>query len=266
MFGRIFCSLDEQKGIALGATYRNLIQAEEFTQYIEEAERNEIREMLKNTRFLAIVSDRFTDSSVKEEELVYVRWSDEGKIESKLVGIKSVEKADATHITSAIRDIMESVCEEWESKLVALATDNAAVMVGAKSGVVSQLKGDQAYIICIHCMAHRQELALLNAIKSHVIFQRVEEFLSGLYTFYHTSPLNRANLINSFQALGHKPLVPTRIGGTRWIGHLLRALDHFLWGFQGIVQHLEQVVALSIYQNECVSVTVPVGVLSDKRF
>lgn len=266
MFGMIVCSLDEQKDIALGATYRNKTQAKEFTQYIAEAERNEIREMLKNTRFLSIMSDGSTDSSVKEEELVYVRWSHKGKIERKFVGIKSVEKAEAAHITSAIRDIMEGVCEEWESKLVALATDGAAVMVGAKSGVVSRLKGNRAYIIRIHCMAHRQELAFMDAINSHVMFQRVEEFLSGLYTFYHTSPLNRANLVNSFQALGHKPLVPTRIGGIRWVGHLLRSLDHFLRGFQGIVQHLEQVVALLIYQKECVTVTVLVRVLSDKCF
>ena len=55
MFGMIFCSLDEQKGIALGATYRNKTQAKEFTQYIAEAERDEIREMLKKTRFLSHV-------------------------------------------------------------------------------------------------------------------------------------------------------------------------------------------------------------------
>ena len=228
--------------MSLGATYRNKTQAKEFTEYIAEAERNKIREMLKSTRFLSIMSDGSTDSAVKEEELVYIRWSHKGKIESKFVGIKSVQKADAAHITNAIKAIMESVCNDWENKMVALATDGAAVMVGAKSGVVSRLKGDRAYIVGIHCMAHRQELAFRDAIKSHAMFQRVEEFLSGLYTFYHTSPLNRANLVNSFQALGHKPLVPTRIGGTRWVGHLLRALDHFLRGFQGIVQHLEQVV------------------------
>ncbi|KAK7944843.1 hypothetical protein WMY93_000571 [Mugilogobius chulae] len=49
------------------------------------------------------------------------------------------------------------------------------------------------------------------------------------------------NLMNSFQALGHMRLVPTRIGGTRWVGHLLRALDHFLRGYQGLVLHLEQI-------------------------
>lgn len=44
------------------------------------------------------MSDRSTDSSVKEEELVYVRFCHKGKIESKFVGIKTVEKA---HISNA---------------------------------------------------------------------------------------------------------------------------------------------------------------------
>lgn len=131
--------------------------------------------------------------------------------------------------------------------MVALGTDGAAVMTGAKDGVVIQLKGDKTYIIGIHCMVHHLELTFSDAIQSNVMFQKVEDLLSGLYTFYHTSPLNRANLVNSFQALGHTPLVPTRIGGTRWVGHLLHALDHFLRGYQGLVQHLEQVVALDCY-------------------
>ncbi len=43
----------------------------------------------------------------------------------------------------------------------------------------------------------------------------------GLYTFYHTSPQNRAK--TRFNELALTPLMPTRIGGTRWLVHLLRA-------------------------------------------
>lgn len=68
-----------------------------------------------------------------------------------------------------------------------------------------------------------------------------------VYVRFHTSTLNRANLGNSFQALGCTPLVPTRIGGTQWVGHLLRDLDHFLQGYQGLVQHLDQVMTLDCY-------------------
>uniref|UniRef100_A0A1A8B7D6 Uncharacterized protein n=1 Tax=Nothobranchius furzeri TaxID=105023 RepID=A0A1A8B7D6_NOTFU len=35
--------------------------------------------------------------------------------------------------------------------------------------------------------------------------------------------------------------MPTRTAGTRWVSHLLTALDHFLRGYSAIVQHLEQI-------------------------
>ncbi|MEQ2186579.1 hypothetical protein GOODEAATRI_030092 [Goodea atripinnis] len=42
------------------------------------------------------------------------------------------------------------------------------------------------------------------------------------------------------------PLVPTRIGGTRWVGHL----DHFLRGYQGLFLYREQVVVLDCYAKK----------------
>ena len=42
-----------------------------------------------------------------------------------------------------------------------------------------------------------------------------------------------ANLKGSFKSLEEKVHLPTRIGGTRWIGHLLRALEKKLSGLQG---------------------------------
>lgn len=92
-------------------------------------------------------------------------------------------------------------------------------MTRTKNGVVSWLKGDRAYVSSIQCMAHHLELTFSHAIQPNMMFQKVD-LLSGLYTFYHTNPLNRANLVNSFQALGHTPLVRTRISGNRRGGHL----------------------------------------------
>ena len=64
--------------------------------------------------------------------------------------------------------------------------------------------------------------------------------LMGLYYFYHNSPLNISNMKNS-KILGIKPKMPTRVGGTRWIGHILLALTNFFHSYKAIVQHLEQV-------------------------
>ena len=66
--------------------------------------------------------------------------------------------------------------------------------------------------------------------------------LSGLYYFYRNSALNRTNLKNAYRFLGIKTLLPTRANGTRWVGHVKRALDHFLLGYKAFRLHLEQLV------------------------
>ncbi|KAK0135054.1 Zinc finger protein 862 [Merluccius polli] len=235
------CNLDEKKGLKVGKTYRNEVECRLFTKYIAKAEQIKLREELEETKFCSILSDGSTDTAVKEEELVYVRFCTKGNVNVKFIGIEAVEKADSANITQAIKNQMDAACKGWEGKLVACVTDGAAVMSGGKSGVVTRLKGDKTYVIGVHCMAHRLELSFSDAIKESAMFRRMDELLGGLYSFYHKSPLNRANLIKSYATLKAKPLMPTRIGGTRWVGHLLRALDHYLRGYPAIVLHLEQI-------------------------
>lgn len=96
---------------------------------------------------IGIMTDGLTDSSVKEGEMVYDRTCVAGTVETAFVGITAVQKADAENITTAIKGIMESVHCDWEDKVVTISTDCAAVMVGARSGVVSCLKEKTPYIV-----------------------------------------------------------------------------------------------------------------------
>lgn len=235
--------MDEQKGLVIGKTYQNKKQARVFMHYIAEVARRDLKNKIENLKCLAIMSDGSTDSAVMEEELLYTRVSQAGNVEVHFVGIQAVEKPNAENITAAIIRMMREVCEDesWQKKLVACATDGAAVMTGSRSGVVSRLRGDKSYILGVHCIAHRLELAFKDAVKSSPQCKKLDDLLSSLYVFYHKSPLNRANLKNSFKVLGMKPLIPTRVGGTRWLAHLFRALDHFLRGYRGLIQHFEQV-------------------------
>ena len=47
--------------------------------------------------------------------------------------------------------------------------------------------------------------------------------------------------INIWQALDKPSVMPLRIGGTRWVSHLLRAIENLWKSYQAVVQHLEQV-------------------------
>lgn len=71
--------MDERKGLKVGSTYRNSNSAKEFMFHIAEAKRQKLKDTLATTEFLSVMSDSSTDSAVLEEELVYVRWQQQGR-------------------------------------------------------------------------------------------------------------------------------------------------------------------------------------------
>ncbi|XP_032364193.1 zinc finger protein 862 [Etheostoma spectabile] len=237
----MYFSVGRKKGLKIGETYTNDYQAKEFIHYIAEDERRKMRARLSDGKFISVMSDGSLDSAVMEEEMVYVRSASEGKAKVDFVGVKAVSKPDATNIAEAVCSIMESgVSTDWKNKLVAITTDGASVMTGVNNGVVAKLRADRPSVLGIHCMAHKLELAFSDGIRKNVMARKVEDLLSGLYTLYHKSGVNRASLKQHFRELHMKALMPTRVGGTRWLPHLFKALDHFLRGYAGIVRHLEK--------------------------
>ena len=141
----------------------------------------------------------------------------------------------------AITNILGMKPEELWLKLVGFASDGAAVMRGVRNGVVQKLKANQPKLQAVHCIAHRLELAIKAAIKASTIYDKLQKLLLELYLFYHQSTLNRGLLRTAAAALGVKKFIPTRTGGTRWIGHTKIALENLFSGYPAIVQHLLEV-------------------------
>lgn len=63
--------------------------------------------------------------------------------------------------------------------------------------------------------------------------------LLGLYYLYRKSPKLKNGLKDSFESLHQKQILPTRVGGTRWVPHLYKAIVGFFKGYQAIRHHLE---------------------------
>ena len=215
--------------------------------------RLEMVEQLKQAKYLTLLSDGTTDSSVSEQEIIYVRYCTEGNIKVQFLGLQQVERANAEGITQAIMETVEQQGdmsrEEWTRKLVGFGSDGASVMVGKKGGVAAHLKKLQPCLQSVHCYAHRLELAFKDAMKTIPIYIRVNDLLQGLYKFYHQSSLARSMLRESFAHLNLKMVVPTRIGGTRWLPHTLRALTNLWSGYPAIVEHMQQVMAAPSSHN-----------------
>ncbi|PIK60679.1 putative sperm flagellar protein 2-like [Apostichopus japonicus] len=225
------CELDKKKGLDVGNSYQNDKSAAVFTSYIANEEANKLKSQLGEAKFFSVLVDGSTDTSVKEVELSYVRYSICGEVYVRFLAIKSLERANAEiifkqAILGTLQTCWDLDVEEVASKLVGFCSDGASVMTGIRTGVSARLKEIQPLTQTIHCMAHRLELSLKDSIKGKLEYVgNMVEHVKHVYLFYHQSALNRANLETACNDAGVKYQVPSKATGTRWVAHLQHALE-----------------------------------------
>ena len=114
-------------------------------------------------------------------------------------------------------------------------------MVGKNNGVIALLRHIQSAVQGVHCAAHRMELAYKDVMRKQPLHLKIEGPMTGLYLFYKKSPLNRSMLLRTYNTLNLPLLLPTRVGGTRWIPHMSPGLDVIIRGYEWMTTHLSQV-------------------------
>ena len=96
------CSLQERNGVNTGKSYMNDKQAATFTHYIAETVKKDFANKLWQAKMFSVLNDSSTDISVTDEELVYVRYLEDGRPITKFLSIQALGKADTVGIVAAI--------------------------------------------------------------------------------------------------------------------------------------------------------------------
>ena len=73
--------------------------------------------------------------------------------------------------------------------------DGAACNMGAKNGVAKKMNDIvENQVIVTHCVAHKLELGILDAVKEVGYLQKFEDGLKRICKFYSFSPKRRSQL------------------------------------------------------------------------
>ena len=234
--------LHKSNGLDVGDRYSmNVHNCTEFASAIADVQRNIIRDNLTRCKFVSVIVDGSMDNSITDNEMIYLQTCQAGSVQTNFIYCCQVERGTAPKIVDAIQKAVETVTNwsEFKNKLVALGSDGASVMLGKNNGVIALLQAIQPSMIAVHCSGHRLELAFKDTVKKVANADKIITLLTGLYYMYR-SALNRTNLKNAYRCLGLKIRIPTRVGGSRWVGHTLRALNNLFHGYPAIRLHLEQ--------------------------
>lgn len=141
-------------------------------------------------------------------------------------------------ILAAIKNSFETLgITNWDSKLIGFGADGASVNMGKKAGVAAKLKQDVPWLIDVHCLPHRLELAMLQLQKSCVSVEKVYNILYLIWKTYHFSPKSTRELKAVADTMGIGALKPGQVKGTRWLPHVSRALKSLIKPPKGDPQH-----------------------------
>jgi len=97
-------------------------------------------------------------------------------------------------------------------------------MTGVDNGVVTQLKRDYPRVKAIHCVAHKLELSVKDALKAVTSTNHFEIFITKLYTLYHQSHKNQRELEKAAANVQETLRKITPIFTIRWVASSFRAV------------------------------------------
>ena len=200
----------------------------DFIKAIAGSYREQSHRRISKSHFISVMADGSTDSSVIEQEAVYIRYVYEGQAKTELLQLIDVEHSTSQGVLAGIYKALDLAGigpEVQKKKLVGLNLDGASVNMGIKNGVQRLMKDILPQILVNHCINHNLELAVLDLKKSEEHLQNFETTVKNIFNFYHWSPKRRRELSNIAVDLNEKLL---RFGGLkqiRWLSSQKRATE-----------------------------------------
>ena len=160
---------------------------------------------VRNFFFYGIMIDESTDISVTGHLVVFAIIIEEGMPLTVFLDLSEIEggKKDASIIFYCLVNHLKI----WKldlCKCVAFGSDGASTMVRSHGGVATRLKNTlNPFVLSCHCIAHRTNLALLDASKASdckVISDEVDTILNVIASYFNMSS-KRKHALTTLQTI-----------------------------------------------------------------
>ena len=178
------CKLEARHGVDIGNSYVNENAGKTFCKFIAETRIVDLRKTVTNAKFFSILMDGSTDVGKIDDELFLVQWCDTDGIDEKIHSrmdfftVYRPESGDAKGLFNCLQGALKQIGIG--------ALKNASVNIAA-AGLKGMVEEELPWIFWMWCLAHRQELALKDALKG-TVFDLMDNMLIRLYYVYEKSP------------------------------------------------------------------------------
>lgn len=135
--------------------------------------------------------------------------------------------------------------DTYHYKLISATADGASVNFGKYTGVLTQLGETRIWLLKVHCVNHRVELAVKDTFKEAGTFKKVDEFYQSMYKLHKNSGAILGEVKKSCEALDITYYRLPRLTGTRFVNHRRRALTKLIHLWPAILTAYENAVVVT---------------------
>ena len=240
------CELQILNGVDLGFGLHSRYSATEILSSIASSMRSELcSAIISGNCKISLMLDESTTVSHKSALILYLRtfmYSENKSTEAFAFPLELIELEclSAESITNTVLSTLHKhtfTKAYLKKNLVGVCADGASTMVGKKSGVTTRLQEIFPNIIIWHCMCHRLELAVGDAVDSVTEVNHIKLFIDKLYSLYHTSPKARRKLEECAKELETQVMQMKRVLDTRWTPSSFRALQAVWNNYEALHKH-----------------------------
>ncbi|MCO5578402.1 hypothetical protein L7F22_032243 [Adiantum nelumboides] len=216
------------------SSYTNFMAGKEFLQAIADyVEANQRQELLASP-FFTIMVDETTDRALEKHLIVYVSFLSKGGLGAcKTEFLRLVIVADGCAQTkyNALVQMFDGMGLNIK-RLVGIATDGDSSMLGIRDGLVAKLSRDVPNLISVHCVAHREALAVLDACKSMPCLMYINKIANKVYSWISASSVRHTEFQNLLEEMNIQVLEVLQIHDVRWLarGNVMKRLTKLMPG------------------------------------
>uniref|UniRef100_A0A3B3QYV9 DUF4371 domain-containing protein n=1 Tax=Paramormyrops kingsleyae TaxID=1676925 RepID=A0A3B3QYV9_9TELE len=219
--------LQQANSLDLGRILHSKTVCVDIIDHISVQMKNELmKRIIENRSKKTVLADESTSVRHKSTLIVFLK----AKLDSLC----------AAHIKQQLMSCLFNngfTVELLQEVLTGFCSDEASVMLGVKSGVGKLLQDDFPDIILWHCLNHRLELAVDQALDATGGTKDVQAFLDTLYSLYSQSPKNMRELSECAHNLHITLRRIGRVFTVRWVASSRRAVDAIWHSYAALAQH-----------------------------
>ncbi|XP_067659505.1 zinc finger protein 862-like [Haliotis asinina] len=181
---------------------------------------------------------------------LFIRYVSHGVPVSFHAAVVTLDHATADGVLDGIKTALEMNDISYEKlvshdcegpKLVSANFDGASVMMGNRSGVAGKITREAPYVVPVHCVAHKLELSVLDAVMGLLPLKIFEEVLKQIFKFYHNSPQMRRELKTISQIFETDLVHLSDVKNVRCFASKERAVRALRTSLHSVIQHFETV-------------------------